>query len=118
MRFKVDENLPDEVAALFSLAGYDCVTVCDEGLGGRSDADISAVCRTEDRILVTMDKDFANVRAYPPGDSPGFMVLRLSRQDKPHVLKIVARTLPVLEAAVVSRRLWIVEDDRIRIHGE
>ena len=34
MRFKVDENLPVEVAQLFQEAGYEATTVLDQQLGG------------------------------------------------------------------------------------
>jgi len=27
---------------------------------------IAGICKTEDRILVTLDTDFTNIRAYPP----------------------------------------------------
>ena len=66
MRFKFDENLPGELAALFAKVGHDAVTVLDEQIGGAKDADIAAVCLGEDRVLVTLDADFADIRAYPP----------------------------------------------------
>ena len=34
MRFKIDENLPLELADLFSDAGYDAMTVQEQGLVG------------------------------------------------------------------------------------
>jgi hypothetical protein len=33
---------------------------------------------------VTLDLDFANIRAYPPGKHAGIVVLRLKHQDKIH----------------------------------
>jgi predicted nuclease of predicted toxin-antitoxin system len=38
MRFKVDENLPVEVAALLTDRGHDAATVRAQGLAGASDA--------------------------------------------------------------------------------
>ena len=35
MKFKIDENLPREVAALLRDAGHDAMTVVDQGLGGQ-----------------------------------------------------------------------------------
>jgi hypothetical protein len=34
MKFKIDENLPVEIAALLQEAGYDATTVLDQELGG------------------------------------------------------------------------------------
>jgi len=34
LKFKVDENLPEEVSALLVTAGHEADTVADEGLSG------------------------------------------------------------------------------------
>jgi predicted nuclease of predicted toxin-antitoxin system len=78
MKFKVDENLPMEVAVALREAGHDAMSVVDQGLGGRADASVAEVCRREGRSLVTLDVDFANVQAYPPRDYAGLLVLRLA----------------------------------------
>ncbi|WP_437842649.1 hypothetical protein [Sorangium sp. So ce1153] len=41
--------------------------------------------------------------------------MRLARQDKPHVLAVVRRVLALLEREQVERRLWIVEEERVRV---
>jgi predicted nuclease of predicted toxin-antitoxin system len=115
MKFKVDENLPAEVAVALREAGHDAMSVVNQGLGGRADANVAEVCRREGRTLVTLDIDFANVQAYPPRDYPGFVVLRLQRQDKPHVLAVVATVVPLLGEEPLERRLWIVDESRVRI---
>lgn len=72
-------------------------------------------CAWRKRALVTLDVDFANVRRYPPSDHHGLIVLRLGRQDKLHVLAILRRLIPLLEREPIEKRLWIVEEERIRI---
>jgi len=49
--------------------------------------------------LVTLDLDFANIRAYPPGEHAGIIVLRSKRQDKLTVLAYIRRL-----AAALSNR--------------
>ena len=93
MRFKLDENLPIELADLFSKAGHDAVTVLDQDLGGARDPDLASVCRREGRAIVTFDKDFADIRTYPPSTYPGFVVLRLDSQTRYHVIEIGRRLL-------------------------
>jgi predicted nuclease of predicted toxin-antitoxin system len=115
MKIKTDENLPVEVAEDLRGAGHDAVTVLDQRLGGRGDPDVAAACRREGRALVTLDLDFANVRRYPPADHPGIVVLRLVRQDKPYVLDVMRRPVPLLASEPRDRRLWIVEEARIRV---
>ena len=115
MRFKLDENLPVELADMFREVGHDALTVLDQDLMGAQDSDIAAVCMREDRILVTFDTDFADIRTYPPDAYPGLVVFRLDSQARDHVLEIGARLLEVLSGADLSGQLWIVEESRIRV---
>lgn len=118
MRFKIDENLPAEIAGLLQLAGHDALTVIDQKLTGEDDARILAICKQEKRALVTLDLDFSDARSYRPHEYSGLVVLRLYKQDKPHVLATISRIIPIFEREQVERRLWIVEENRIRIRGE
>jgi predicted nuclease of predicted toxin-antitoxin system len=77
VRFKIDENLPTEAAEVLREAGFGADTVGDEDLSGSDDPAVANSARLEDRILVTLDLDFANIRAYPPHEHPGIVVLRL-----------------------------------------
>ena len=67
MRVKIDENLPVQLKRLFTESGHDAATVLDEGMGGATDAEVKRVCTDEERVLVTQDMDFADIRAYPQG---------------------------------------------------
>jgi len=118
VKFKTDENLPSEAAELLRSAGHDAVTAGERGLGGAVDATVGSVCQREGRVLVTLDLDFADIRTYPPNLYPGFVVLRLPRQDKAGVLRIISRAIPLFAGETVTGRLWIVEPHQVRIHGE
>ena len=115
MRCKVDENLPIDAAALMREAGHDCQTVYDEALAGAPDQRVIETCRAEGCALLTLDLDFADLRTYPPADHPGIIVLRPAEPDKEHVLRLLARTLAVLEREAVVHSLWVVEETRVRI---
>ncbi|HEW78507.1 MAG TPA: hypothetical protein ENH34_00865 [Phycisphaerales bacterium] len=115
MNFKIDENLPVEIAALLKKAGYDATTVSEQNLIGTSDANLAAVCQKEKRIMLTLDTDFADVRHYPPDRFCGIIVMRLNRQDKPHVLEVLQRVIRLFPKEPIEQHLWVVEEDRIRI---
>ena len=115
MRFKVDENLPVELAEELRLAGYDAVTVAEQKLTGSTDSTLSGVCRSEGRAFVTLDLDFADIRTYPPEEYSGLVVLRLTRQDKLHLLNVIQKVLEVIGSEPLEGRLWIVDEMRIRI---
>jgi predicted nuclease of predicted toxin-antitoxin system len=117
MRFKVDENLPIEAAELLRQAGHDAMTVPEQGLGGEPDEHIASVCQDEALALVSLDTDFADIRAYPPSQYSGLIVLRLRTQDKPRVLDVLRRLLPLLSSDPLIQHLWIVEEERVRVRG-
>lgn len=108
-------NLPKEAAVLLSAAGHDAISVLAQGLGGVQDPVIATACSEENRILVTLDTDFADIRAYPPRDSPGIIVLRLRTHRKDRILLAVERLSRVLQTETAHHQLWIVEENRIRI---
>lgn len=115
VRFKVDENLPRDAQALLLTAGHDAHSVNDESLGGSSDSRILDVCLREDRILVTLDLDFADVRDYPPSSHVGIWVLRPETQSIESKLGALRGALALLGKEPTDKRLWIVEAGRVRI---
>ena len=118
MKLKVDENLPADCAFLLRDAGFEADTVVDERLKGADDAAIASRARSEDRVLVTLDLDFANIRAYPPLEHAGIIVLRPKRQDKLTVLTLMQLVVLALTNRTPAGELWIVESDRIRFRTE
>lgn len=118
MKFKIDENLPAEFADMLRSEGHDAVTVLEERLGGAPDVEIFLACKIEERALLTLDLDFADIRFYPPAESPGVIVFRIQPQDKDHLIESLRRTIPFLQKESVANRLWIVEENRIRIREE
>jgi predicted nuclease of predicted toxin-antitoxin system len=65
VKFKIDENLPVEAAGTLRDAGFDAETIRDEDLSGADDEIVASMVRSEGRILLTLDLDFANIQAYP-----------------------------------------------------
>ena len=117
MKFKIDENLPAEIGGVARAHGHEAHSVLEERLGGSPDDAVARVCREEDRVLITLDLDFADIRSYPPELSPGIIVLRLARLDRESVLALMPRILTLLETEPIRQRLWIVDEKRTRIRG-
>ncbi len=115
MRFKIDENLPIEIADTLQQAGHDAETIHSERLTGATDQHLSEVCQKEERALITLDIGFADIRTYPPEDFPGLIVIRSKRQDKPYLLNIFQKLISELEKEELMGKLWIVEERRIRV---
>lgn len=115
MRFKIDENLHEDVAEALRTHGHDAQTVFDQGLRGHADPEIAEVARREGRVVVTLDLDFGNIREYPPEDYRGLIVLRVVDQSRRHVLRVMDRLIAVLDCAPLEGHLWVVSEGGIRI---
>ena len=114
-RFKLDENLALDIETELRVAGHDVKTALQQSLGGGNDSALLAACRTEGRILVTFDLDFADIRTYPPAEQPGIWVLRPATQSVGDTLEALRTAVELLQEEPAASRLWIVQRGRVRV---
>ena len=114
MRIKLDENLPVTASEPFRAHGHDVDTVADEQLSGAPDADVLSAASSQERLVVTLDRGFGDLRAHPPGTlgervvwiSPvetwrGIFVGRAPhRYESPGLENAVTRAFSVVETGV------------------
>jgi predicted nuclease of predicted toxin-antitoxin system len=117
VKFKVDENLPRQVADILRGAGHDAMTVNDQGMKGSVDLGIANVCQGEHRALVTLDLDFADVRRYPPGGFSGIIVIRVRDAQRDVLTGLAAQIVEMLKTTPLDGHLWVLEPDRVRVRG-
>ena len=86
-------------------------------MGGHPDVSIAEVCQVEARTILTLDLDFADIRAYPPAMYSGIIVFRLARLDKALILSALRRLIPVLALEPLDGKLWIVDETSVRIRS-
>jgi predicted nuclease of predicted toxin-antitoxin system len=72
LKFKIDENLSLEYAPILRAAGFVADTVADENLRGVADLVLAERTRSERRVLITLDLDFANIRSLSAGCPRGY----------------------------------------------
>lgn len=53
------------------------VGVAELGMAGAPDTTVMALAQREERVLVTLDADFANLRRFPPAGTPGIVRLKV-----------------------------------------
>ena len=95
--------------------GFDADTVADEGIAGADDHIVFTFSQAETRILITLDLDFSNLQTYPCHTHAGIVILRTKAQDKPTLITIMRRLIPIFRERSPARQLWVVEQDRIRV---
>jgi predicted nuclease of predicted toxin-antitoxin system len=115
MKFKLDENLPLQIATAIRARMHDIETAGEEGLTGRADADIWQAAQREGRILITQDLDFSDTRKFQPGTHHGIVLIRL---QSPSRQNLIHRTTELFEAEDVSG--WagcfvVVTERKIRV---
>jgi predicted nuclease of predicted toxin-antitoxin system len=115
VRFKVDENLPVEVAELLSAHGHDASTVAAQGWTGVTDAALWPQVQEERRWLITADKGFANLRHHPPGSHVGVILLRTHEESRRTYLGLAAIALERLTLDELSGAIVVVTERGIRM---
>lgn len=115
MKVKLDENISAVAKDLLAEFGYDADTVADEGMAGVSDPHLFKTCQVEQRLLITFDIGFGDVRVYPPAQHAGIVLLRLSDQQPQATLDVLRRVLLSQDLAQLDRSLCVVTEDRVRI---
>lgn len=115
LRFKLDENIPARALTALHAAGHDAHTAIVEGLAGAHDRAVLEACIAEDRLLVTLDLDFADIREYPPGSHRGIWVLRPARQTASAILALLEAGIRLSAAERTAGQLWVLDEQRVRI---
>lgn len=116
MRLKLDENLPRRAAEQFRGAGHEVDTVADEHLNGAADVDVLLAASGAQRLVVTLDRGFGDVRLHPPGSHAGVLVLRAEDQSPLAIAREVERLVASvdLEALVGCVSVFRAGDLRVR----
>jgi len=113
VKIKLDENIHGDVQDALARWGHDAATVHEEGLAGRSDAEVAAAVKAEERCLVTFDLDFANPRHFPPAEYAGIVVLRLHTPTSTLQIRRLVSFFAAEPEGVVGK-LWILDETRAR----
>lgn len=76
IKLKLDENLSRHLKPQLTALQYDVITAQEQGLLSKPDTAIAAAAKEEERILLTLDVEFGDLRKYPPGSHPGIILFR------------------------------------------
>lgn len=115
MRIKLDENIPTSAAQPLRSAGHDVDTVVDEHLTGANDGDVLRAATTADRLVVTLDRGFGDIRAYPPGNHGGVLVLRCADQSPAAVTRDLEQLLTEVDLEELAGCIGVFRDGELRI---
>jgi predicted nuclease of predicted toxin-antitoxin system len=113
VKFIVDENLGPRVAEWLREYQYDVVSIYEE-FRGWNDDDILRKSAEENRILITKDKDFGEMRFREGKVHRGVIFLRLEDGRSANVIKVLDQLLRIY-ADKIEGNFIVATESSVRI---
>lgn len=115
MKLKLDENLSRHLKPALISLGHDVLTVADENLLSRPDIEVAASAAHEDRMLLTLDVEFADLRKHPPGSHSGIVLFRPASFGPLSVNRFVERFVRSTDLSGLRGCVAVVEPHGVRV---
>ncbi len=114
LKFLTDENIATFVVKELRARGYDVKDIKEAKFFGISDKEVLGMAKKEGRIVITHDKDFANMIINPNQKHSGVIIIRFYDQSPENVAKkLLLRLAEIKNKAKGS--VVIVSDEYIKI---
>lgn len=114
MKIFANENLYEPIIDYLRELGHDVLSV-REGLSGISDDQVYQRACKENRVIVTMDKDFSRVFRFPPEKCGGIIVVKIYKFTVEETLKIFKKNYKNIQEQDIHCNLVIINPDGFRI---
>jgi predicted nuclease of predicted toxin-antitoxin system len=111
MKLLLDENLPVGLDQKLQNVGCNIKRV----ISGSTDVEVSILAKSEQRTLLTLDKDFANILVYPPRNYFGIICLRIPSPSIEEILKILKVIFKHFNQETIKGKLVIAGPSRFRV---
>jgi len=115
MKLKLDENLSHHLKNILIGLNHNITTAADEGLLSQSDTIIASAAKAEERILLTLDIEFGDLRKYPPGSHPGIILFRPRSFGPLSVNKFIEEFIRNTDLNLLTGCIAVVEPARMRM---
>ncbi|MCF6744975.1 hypothetical protein E9529_11910 [Blastococcus sp. KM273128] len=115
MRVKLDENIPRSARHVLIAAEHAVDTVVDEDLGGASDPQLLAAAAADEGLLIALDRELGDIRAYPPGSHARILVLRPSDQSARTVAAALVEVVAGHDLTTLAGTVTVAQRGLLRI---
>jgi len=115
MKFLLDQNLSPKTTNFLRDLGHDAVDTRELNLSEASDDEIWQVAVRYNRILITFDLGFADLRKHPVDLGPGLIILRTKSTTSDTVNSLLKKLTEIYSSSEISGNLVIITDKKIRI---
>jgi len=117
MRIFCDQNIMVETVTFLRQQGHDVISARDVGLAVAPDEEVMAFAIAKDRVLLTYNADFSDIRLFPVGTHAGIIRLRVVQQTAEALHPVLLRVLGALADRDLSGKLITITKTAIRIRG-
>ncbi len=115
MKILADENIYEPIIGYLRNLDHDIVSIRDSGLSGIPDDEVYKRACAEQRIIITMDKDFSRTSRFPPDRCGGIVIVKLYKVTVEEALKLFKNYFAALKESDITRNLVIITQGGARI---
>jgi len=73
MKFLANENLFEPIIEYLKVLGHDVLSIREAGLSGITDDEVYKLACKDNRVIITIDKDFSRIFRFPPEKCGGII---------------------------------------------
>lgn len=115
MKLFANENLFEPIIAYLRSLEHDVLSIRDAGLSGIPYDKVYQIACKENRVIVTMDKDFSRIFRFPPDRCGGIIVAKIYKRTVDETLEIFKKFHGSLKETDILENLVIITPEGIRI---
>jgi predicted nuclease of predicted toxin-antitoxin system len=115
-RILLDQGLPVGAVTRLREGGWDVVHVREIGMRDAADVDILAHAATDDRVIITLDRDFPQILALTAAARPSVVLIRQQRLRGAEVAALIVNVWRQHELALDRGCVLTVSARGSRVH--
>lgn len=115
LRFLSDENIAPSLVKAIRKKNFDVKDIKEEKMFGIGDDEVLKIANHEDRIVISHDKDFANLVNNRQVQHKGVILLRFIDQSHNNVIK---HFIPLLDSKIKNKfknNLVVISEEFVKI---
>jgi len=115
MKFLTDENIAVSVVEFLRKRGFNVKDIKEELMHGIPDKDIFGIAQKEKRIIITHDKDFAEIIKNYKKDFEGIILVRCKIQNPENISTALDKLFNMKVISKIKNSLIILNEEQFAI---
>lgn len=115
MKILADHCVYGQTIELIRAQGHQVLTLKELGRADQPDLQVLALAQSLDAVLVTTDKGFGNILAYPPERYGGIVLLRITPTSQQRIHQVLQDFLKTHKQETLRQTLVVIDVRTYRI---